>query len=185
MKNGISKQIRHLRKLKNMTLEELSEKSGVALATLSRMENAKMPGTLDSHQKICKALGASIADLYRELEDETKTVENVPREERTEHFIHANNAKYELLVLKTLDKKIMPLMMKIGPGGTTQEERNKQGVEKFIYVMNGTLEVLVSEKKYLLKTGDSLYFEASLSHKFTNSSNTETEAICIISPPAL
>ncbi|MBU0684005.1 MAG: cupin domain-containing protein [Candidatus Omnitrophota bacterium] len=181
----LGNRIHELRKLKNMTLEELSEKSGVALATLSRMENNKMPGTLNSHQKICKALGASLAELYRELEDETKTVENVPQNERTEHFISANNTKYELLVLKSLDKKIMPLMIKIGPGGTTQEERNKQGVEKFVYLIKGHLEISVGEKTYALSPGDSLYFEASLLHKFSNNSKLDTEAICIVSPPAL
>ena len=90
----IGKRIHQLRKEKDMTLEELSEKSGVALATLSRMENNKMTGTLKSHNSICKALGASIAELYKEAEDESKTVEAVPRGKRTEHFVHAKKAKY-------------------------------------------------------------------------------------------
>ena len=59
----IGKRIRQLRKERNMTLEDLSKKCGVALATLSRMENDKMTGTLDSHNRICKALGASITEL--------------------------------------------------------------------------------------------------------------------------
>jgi len=185
MKTGIGKRIRQLRKEKDITLEELSQKSGVALATLSRMENDKMPGTLNSHQKICKALGASITELYRELEDEVKTVEAVPKEQRTEHFVHARKATYELLVTKTLNKKIMPLMIKIGSDGATQEETNKPGVEKFIYMIKGALDVLVGEQLYVLKHGDSLYFDASLPHTFSNRTKAEAEAICIISPPAL
>jgi len=120
----IGKQLRKLRKEKDITLDELSKKSGVALATLSRMENNKMAGTLSSHNKICKALNISIADLYRELEDETKTVDAVSKADRTEHFVHARKAKYELLVTKTLDKKIMPLIVKISVGGSTQKQQN-------------------------------------------------------------
>ena len=181
----IGKRIHILRKEKDMTLEELSQKSGVALATLSRMENNKMTGTLNSHNKICKALGVSIAELYRELEDSSKVVEAVPRRKRTEHFIHTKKAKYELLVTKTLDKKIMPLAMKIGARGETQREQNKPGVEKFIYVMNGALEALIGNETYSLKRGDSLYFDASLPHTFKNKTKAEAEAICIISPPTL
>ncbi len=181
----IGKRMRLLRKEKDITLEELSEKSGVALATLSRMENNKMAGTLASHNKICKALGVSISELYRELEDETKTVEAVPKYKRTEHFIHARKAKYELLVTKTLDKKIMPLMMKLASGGKTQKEQNKPGVEKFIYMIAGTLEAIVGNETHTLKRGDSLYFDASLPHVFKNNAKTEAEAMCIISPPAL
>ena len=181
----IGKRMRGLRKTKNMTLEELSEKSGVALATLSRMENNKMTGTLESHNSICKALGVSIADLYREIEDESKTVESVPKRKRTEHFIHAHKARYEMLVTKPFDKKIMPLAMRVSSGGDTQEEQNKPGVEKFIYMVSGSLEALIGTQKYLLKRGDSLYFDASLPHSFKNTSKQDAEAICIISPPAL
>ncbi len=181
----IGKMIRKLRKEKDMTLEELSEKSGVALATLSRMENGKMTGTLDSHNRICRALNVSIAALYREIEDESKTVEAVPRKKRTEHFIHARKAKYELLVTKAMDKKLMPLMMIISPGGETQKEENKSGVEKFVYLMSGSIEAIIGGEKHSLKRGDSLYFDASLPHSFKNSGKTEAEAICIVSPPAL
>jgi transcriptional regulator with XRE-family HTH domain len=181
----IGKRMHILRKEKDLTLEELSKKSGVALATLSRMENDKMTGTLSSHTRICKALGISIAALYRELEDETKTVEKVPQRKRTEHFIHARKAKYELLVTKTSGKKIMPLIMNIGAGGATQKEQNKPGVEKFIYVLAGTLEASVGGVAYTLKRGDSLYFDASLPHTFKNKLKVNAEAMCIISPPAL
>ncbi|MBU1083701.1 MAG: XRE family transcriptional regulator [Candidatus Omnitrophota bacterium] len=181
----IGKRLRELRKKKDITLEELSEKSGVALATLSRMENDKMPGTIKSHLSICKVLGVSIAELYRELEEDTKTSESIPKEGRTEHFVHAKQATYELLVSKTLDKKIMPLMMKIAPGGETQKEQNPPGIEKFVYVIKGVFEAVAGKNKYSLKPGDSLYFDASLPHYFKNSGKTPAEAICVISPPAL
>ena len=181
----IGKRMRELRKEKDITLEDLSKKSGVALATLSRMENNKMTGTLPSHTKICKALGVSLVELYRELEDEAKVVEAVSKKRRTEHFVHARKARYELLVTKTLDKKIMPLMIKIGEGGETQKEKNKPGVEKFVYVTAGAIEATVGGEVHSLKHGDSLYFDASLEHSFKNGSKTEAEAICIISPPAL
>ncbi|MFQ5953327.1 MAG: helix-turn-helix domain-containing protein [Candidatus Omnitrophota bacterium] len=181
----IGKRLRELRKEKNMTLEDLSKKSGVALATLSRIENNRMTGTLASHNRLCKALGASLVDLYGKLEEEAKVVETVPKRKRTEHFVHARKAKYELLVTKTLDKKIMPLMIKIGSGGETQKEQNKPGVEKFIYVQAGAIEATIGGLTYDLKHGDSLYFDASLAHSFKNKAKTEAEAICIISPPAL
>ena len=185
IQNNNGSDIKKLRKEKDITLEELSKKSGVALATLSRMENNKMPGTVTSHNKICKALNVSIAELYKELENESKTIESVQKDNRTEHFVHAKKAKYELLVTKTLDKKIMPLMIKLGENGKTQPEQNKPGVEKFIYMISGSLEATIGNDKYDLKQGDSLYFDASLPHSFKNTVKKATEAICIISPPAL
>ncbi|MBD3296176.1 MAG: cupin domain-containing protein [Candidatus Omnitrophica bacterium] len=181
----IGKRLRDLRKEKGMTLNELSRKSGVALATLSRMENDKMTGTIQAHSSICKALGVSITELYKELENEQKTVDPLPGKERTEHYVHANKASYELLVSKAPGKKLMPLMMKIDSGGATQNEQNRPGMEKFVYVITGTLEASVGDKNYTLKPGDSLYFDASLPHTFNNRTKKRAEAICIVTPPAI
>ncbi len=177
----IGQKIRDLRKEKNITLDELSRKSNVALATLSRMENDKMRGTIKSHLSICKALGVSISELYREFEADLKIAETVSKHRRTEHFVHSRKAMYELLVTKTLDKKMMPLILKITPGGETQKEINSPLVEKFVYVITGSLEASVGEKIYLLHSEDSLYFDASLPHSFKNTSATETaEALSIM-----
>ncbi len=177
----IGEKIRELRKEKNITLDALSKKSNVALATLSRMENGKMRGTIKSHLSICKALGVSVSELYREFEDDLKTTEIVQKHRRTEHFVHSRKAMYELLVTKTLDKKMMPLILKITPGGETQKEINSPLVEKFLYVTTGSLEASVGEKTYQLQSEDSLYFDASLPHSFKNTSTTvAAEALCVM-----
>ncbi len=178
----IGKRIRELRKEKKMTLEELSTKSGVALATLSRMENGRMAGTMDSHERICKALNTSLAELYRKVEDESKTVEAVTRTERIEHFSRGGAVKYELLVPKASDKKLRPLIISLSGGGETQEEQDRPGKEKFLYLLAGALEVSIGKKLFSLKCGDSLYFDASLPHTFKNRTKKAAEALCVISP---
>jgi len=94
---NIGEKIHKLRKEKNMTLLELSEKSGVALATLSRMENGRMTGTVESHVNICKALDVSIADIYKDLPGSPEKVEVQTREDGTEVFIHNKRASSEML----------------------------------------------------------------------------------------
>jgi transcriptional regulator with XRE-family HTH domain len=178
----IGKRLKALRKEREITLGELSKKTGVALATLSRMENDLMPGTLKSHMAICKVLGVSITDLYRELEDESKTLESVSRTERPQHLSQGHKIKYELLVTRAMDKKLLPVLMHISPGGRTQNEQDKPGVEKFVYVMKGAMEAVVGDKKYTLKQGDSLYFDASVPHKFSGAAKSGAEAITVTSP---
>lgn len=179
----VGSKIRKLRKERNMTLDELSQKSGVALATLSRIENNKMSGTMHSHLNICKALKVSISELYKELEKEDKTIESVTNKDRAEHYRHSKKSSFELLVTKVTEKKILPLLLRLEPGGETSEENNSPGIEKFIYVIAGSIQAFIDTKLYELKSGDSLYFDASLGHRFKNVSEEETKAICVISPP--
>jgi len=181
----IGTKIRELRKQRNLTLDELSEKSGVALATLSRIENNKMKGTLASHQNICKALNISIAEMYQTLENQNKTVESVPLRKRAEHVSGSKKSSFELLVAKAVGKKILPLLLTIEADGQTQEENNSPGVEKFVYILSGSVNASVGDNSYELRPGDSLYFDASLPHIFRNKNAKKAEAICVIAPPEI
>lgn len=177
--------IHKLRKSKKMTLLELSNESGVALATLSRMENGKMTGTLESHMNICKALEINLPDLYKDLSASKKTIELRPRTARTDVFVHDNKAASEMLASNFMNKKMMPILVKIGKAGRTHGEETKSGVERFIYVLDGKIEANIGDNKYDLVKGDSLYFESSLPHYFRNTGTGETRFISVTTPPAL
>ena len=177
--------INRLRKERKLTLVELSEKSGVAVATLSRIENARMTGTLDSHMAICNALQIALPDLYNDLSLSKKTVEVQTKAARTEVFVHDKKTTSEMLAANVLNKKMMPTMIKISRGGFTHKEETKVGVEKFIYILDGKVGAFVGKEKYDMAKGDTLYFESSLPHHFKNIGTGEARLICVISPPAL
>jgi len=175
--------IHRLRKEKKMTLLELSAKSGVALATLSRVENGKMTGTLESHMRICEALETTLPEFYRDLALSKKQVEVQTKRSRTDVFIHDKSAASEMLASKILNKKMMPMLIKINKGGATHEEETKPGVEKFIYILDGRIEAFIGEEKYNLTKGDTLYFESSIPHHFKNTCAGESRLLCVTSPP--
>ena len=61
--------LRKLRIDRAMTLQQLSKKSGVQIATLSRMEHDKAQGTVNNYNKISKAYGMKLSDLFKEIEE--------------------------------------------------------------------------------------------------------------------
>jgi len=181
----MGKIIQGLRKEKKMTLLELSEKSGVALATLSRIENSKMTGTLQSHINICKALETDITELYKDLSLSKKKVEMQSRKARLDVFFHSKNASSEILISKDANKKMLPLIIKIAKGGSTHKEATKAGIEKFIYIASGRIEANIGDEKYHLTKGDTLYFESSAPHYFKNTGPGEASLICVVCPPLI
>ena len=180
----IGKKLRILRKNRKMTLKELSEKSGVQIATLSRIEHDIMTGTLDSHMSICKALGISLSEFYREIEEEQKTVAVSKRSEEHQSFVHQKKSTTEILTSKIMGRKMMPLLMRIQSGGESHKEENKVGTEKFIYILDGKIEARIGKEIYSLSKGDSIYFDASLAHVFKNISKGGASVLCILTPPA-
>jgi transcriptional regulator with XRE-family HTH domain len=175
--------IHRLRKERKMTLLELSQKSGVAMATLSRTENSRTNGTLKSHMDICKALEIDITELYKDLSLSKKAVEMRSKKTRMDISFHSKNASSEMLIANALNKKMTPLIIKVNKGGSTRKEATKIGIEKFIYIASGRIEANIGEEKYNLAKGDTLYFEASAPHYFKNTGLGEASLICVVCPP--
>ena len=177
--------IHRLRKEKKMTLVELAEKSGVALATLSRVENGRMTGTLSSHMKICKALEIDIIELYKDLSLSKKAVEIRSRKAQLEVSFHSKNVSSQMLIQNAMNKKMTPFMIKINKGGSTHKEATKSGVEKFIYIAAGKIEAVIGEEKYHLVKGETLYFDSSAPHYFKNTGLGDASLVCVVCPPLI
>ncbi len=181
----IGTKIKEVRKLQKMKLYELAEKSGVQIATLSRMEHGKMTGTLESHMSIARALGVDITELYKDIIREDAEVEIKKPSKHQEVFVHSDQSSYEILTNKVLSKKMMPIMLKIEPHGKSNKEQNQIGTEKFVYVREGKIIIHIGEEAYALSKDNSMYFNAGLEHYFENPGAGVAKVVCVITPVAL
>jgi len=167
-----------------MTLKELSEKSNVQVATLSRMEHDKMTGTLESHMAICKALGIPLSDFYREIENDRKDVTLISKALKIAPVtFRQKSAVRELLATKLSEKKIMPVLLRLNKDAEFQEEKFPVGTEKFLYALEGKIRLKIGNNDYSLQKGDSIYFDASLPHKIQNMARIESLILYVTSPP--
>jgi transcriptional regulator with XRE-family HTH domain len=183
----IGNKVHELRKARKMSLTELAEKTGIQIATLSRIEHMKMTGTLQSHMLIAKALGIELTDLYKDLSGPTPPIETVPTESSppTERFTYNDKASYEILANHVLSKKMMPVMLKIEPGGSTHTEQNPPGAERFVLALEGTAELILKDKIFTLTKNHSLYFDASLPHSFRNTGSETALLLSVATPVTL
>ncbi len=183
----IGNKIKKLRQEKNMTLEELSSLSKVAVATLSRIENGKMTGTLDSHVNIAGALGIPLGQLYQDINTSSKgeRVEVKSAHNAKEIFVHGKNTVFEMLTKYSFSKNMMPVLATLKKNTSSPTEQLKSGAEKFIYVLTGAITLEIDNQSYPLKKGDSIYFDASVSHVCKNKTHARAQYLMITSPPAL
>lgn len=180
----IGKKLKEVRKSKGMTLVELSEKSGVQVATLSRMENLKMTGTVDSHMAIAKALGIDVIQLYADIIHENKKIDVTNHTSQKDLFIHSERASFEILTTNVLKKKMMPTLLTLATGGKTNIEQNKIGTEKFVLVIEGIVNIVIGEESYSLSKGHSIYFDAAIKHYFKNDASSGAKILIISTPVA-
>lgn len=182
----LANKLRRLRKSKGLTLQELAKKSNLGIATLSRLEKGHQTGTMKTHQKICEALGIDLVDLYKDIEPyDEGAIAVSPESEEIETFLYDDKASSVILTPNALRKNMLPVLLTLEPDGKTHLEKNPKGTEKFLFCLEGEIELAIGEKNFQLKKGSVLYFKSSLSHQFKNVGKTKARCLCISSPAAL
>jgi transcriptional regulator with XRE-family HTH domain len=182
---GLGERIKQLRKTKGLTLVEVARKTGIDQATLSRIENEKMTGTLDSHMRIAGALGLGLPDLYQVAISKASESKDEKVRQKVETFSHSSGAVAELLTAGVLQKKMMPILLRIKGKGRTETEEFSPLAERFIYQLKGKVELHIDGQAKLLSAGDTLYFNAGRQHHFANPLSTESQTLSVMTPTSL
>ena len=180
--NELGERIRNIRRQKKTTLIELSKITGVAQATLSRMETGLMVGTVKSHQKIAEALGVSLAELYGGIDTRYERIGHQTASSERKIFAKTDQMKCELLTQEISKKKITPLLITLASHGKSGMEQLERGVEKLLFVLEGTIAIKLEEKEYTLNPYDTLYFDASIPHQLSNPGGKQAKIFCAVSP---
>ena len=111
----------------------------------------------------------------------------VHQEESKRNPITVRSAKVrcELLTHDAMKKKITPFLMTLEPKAETDADKTELGVEKFYFVLEGEVTVKIEKKEFVLKEGETLYFDASLSHQIGNRGAKKARIFYAVSPPTL
>ena len=184
----VGARLRALRNTQRVTLVQLAERTGVDIGTISRIETGRMTGTLECHLMLANALGVKVTDLYSGIEEARvkDAVTFTPPSWRGDVYVHkAGRASFTLLTSDVLKKKLMPVLLTIEPGGATQQEEAKVGTEQFLYMLDGALEARLGGRVHALTKGSSLYFDASIPHRFVNPGARAATCLSVVTPPVL
>ena len=182
---GLGDRIRVLRKERRLTLVEVARRTGIDQATLSRIETGVMTGTLNSHMKIAGVLGIPLPRLYEKVVNRGLEEKERRFREKLGSFSHSSGAVAELLTTSILQKKMLPILLKLQAHGRTEVEEFSAGAERFVYVIRGRVETHIGAERRTLAAGEGLYFEASKPHHFRNTLKTESWCLSVVTPASL
>ena len=79
----------------------------------------------------------------------------------------------------------MPVRLKMQGLSHTATEELPLSTERFIYVVDGALQIAIKHETYDLAKGESLYINAALPHHFINRQKKPAICLVITTPPVL
>ncbi len=187
----VGQKIRTLRKLKKMTAKKLALDAGISVGMLSLLENGSTSGSVETLRKIAKVLNTTLAHIF--TDDEAVVEDNSLDSEST--YVVRKNARKKIsfpdplykceLLTPNLQGELEFILVELEPGRITDEVLpHTQGGEECDYVLEGTIEVLLDQKKFVLSEGDSVRFNPETPHKIENKSSKKARYISVITPPS-
>lgn len=175
-RKDIINRIRGCRIERGLTQTDLAEKCNVSKSLISKVEANKASLHLDLLLDIASALNVTVSELLDEYPAKKKAM--VVREKDRKKWVAGVPGKigYKYYRLATpIDSKVDSFFLVIGPeAGKSQRFVMHEGRE-FVYVLEGKTKLVFRDEAYLLKAGDTAFFDSSEGHKLIP---VETTGLC-------
>ncbi len=158
----IAARVRELRTILEIDADTVAEKIGVTREVYDQYENGSSDIPVGKLYSIANELHVDPTVLL--LGDEPRMVDYT--------LIRGGNGleverfagyKFTSLAYNYIDREMEPMIVTLAPTDETPKLVTHEGQE-FNYVLEGTVAVNLGDKEYVLREGDSIYFNPSIPH---------------------
>ena len=166
-RNNIGRALQRLRKNNNLTLAAVSAKTGVAISTLSKIENNQSSPNFDVLTRLADGLGLDLLALLGEsfytfahgARTITRANEGVSYETPL--------GTYEALSGEIAMKALQPAVVRVPAGRSEPAAMSTHAGEEIIYILCGTVRFYMEPySPTVLEPGDSVHFDSLMQHGF-------------------
>ncbi len=172
----VGNRIKSIRKRKGLTLQDLSEKSGMSATAISAIERNVSSPTVNTLASIGKALGESLSSLLGETEI-SHVVTRANGRERPATL--ARSADLQSLAAGVPGQRFLPMIGILAPGATSGDGLINHRGDDFLFVVKGSLDVESNGEAIRLGEGDSLYVRENTPYRWANAAAGETQVILV------
>ncbi len=165
----VGEKIKLLRETKGIGIDELADRSGLAVEQVERIEsNIDLP-SLAPLIKIARVLGVRLGTF---LDDQDELGPVVCRQKEVSDTISfSNNAihsrkhmEYHSLSKSKADRHMEPFIIDVAESSDNEFILSSHEGEEFIIIMQGVMEINYGKYTYVLEEGDSIYYDSIVPH---------------------
>ena len=166
----VGEKIKSLRENKGILIEELAERSGLAIEQIERIENNIDLPSLAPLIKIARVLGVRLG-TFLDDQDETGPVVSRKMEatdtisfSKQRHPFAQTHAVSFTVQVKSRTAIWSRFIIDVAPTQDSDFVLSSHEGEEFIMVMEGVMEISYGKSTYLLEEGDSIYYDSIVPH---------------------
>lgn len=172
--------IRRLRQELGLTLEDLSSRSGVSRAMLSKVERAEKSPSLSIAVGIATGLDVSLSSLLGSQPDGAKV--RIARLGERITYVDPDTGFERSVLSPAHDETGVEILLHVIPPGQSSGilPAYTTPTEKYIIVHSGELMVEIGDETYLIQTGDTFHFELNTPYILRNAGDIVCQYYVVI-----
>jgi transcriptional regulator with XRE-family HTH domain len=178
---SIAGNIKALRQNKKMSLDELSRLTGLTKGYLSKIERSYKAPPLSTLNKIALTMDVDVTFFLKENAEEVRDTKlTIVRKGERKKVVTKGSLygyEYEALAYNKPGKNMEPFIISPALDG---EATFQHDGEEFMYVLEGRHEFTYNGEKYILKSGDSIYFDSRIPHSGRSLGDKKAKILTII-----
>jgi transcriptional regulator with XRE-family HTH domain len=177
--------VRRLRRQRGWTLAELSEKTGLAASTLSKVENNQISLTYHNLANLAAGMGIDLADFFAPETMGTGEVRQIVCR-RGEGRVHESaNYAHEYLCAELPGRRMVPFCTRVKARSLEEfGEFIAHPGDEFLHVLEGVVDFYIADKEPIrLRPGDSFYFDGRANHAAISVGRGDALLLTVISSP--
>ena len=184
----LGEKIRKLRKRRGMTLQGVSDISGLSKSLLSQIENETSAPPIPTLVRIARSLGVTIGYFFQDT-DNRQQLSVVRENDRRETVRLPHNRpkqsgyRYFSLANPVINQHMEPFWVRFESRAESSGTFYQHPGEEFLYVHEGRLEFKTEGDSIVLTPGDSLYFKSGIPHMVQNVGEEPAYAVAVIYTP--
>ncbi len=186
----VGAKIKRLRETKNLSLEEISERSGLTVEQIQSIETDQNLPSLGPLIKIARALGVRLGTFMDDNDAIGPIVTRAKDREADSSISFSNGAtdarkhmEYHPLAQQKAGRHMEPFVIDINPEETPNFQLSDHEGEEFIYVMQGEVEIVYGKETYNLKEGDSIFYDSIVKHHVHGAPGKSAKILAVVYIP--
>lgn len=180
----IGVRLKHARMTAGLRLRDVAGRAGCSESLLSKVENEKAVPSLNVLRRISEALGMTLGQLFAGSNEPDRMVFKAGERPifATDSPRGGAGLRLERLIPYGHGHLLQGNIHIVARGGGSEGTVEHSG-EEAGYVLEGKIELIVGDRKYILEMGDSFCFRSELAHGYRNIGDGEARILFISTPP--
>ena len=160
----VSENIKRIRQEKNLSLGDLAKLSDVSKSMLAQIERGEGNPTLSTLWKIANGMQVSFNTLIAQ----PKLPYKVTKLAEIDPILDMNGELKNYSLFSDIENNFSIYQIEVGKEISWISEAHLHGTAEFITIIQGTLEIKLEDKTFILKKGENLWFKADVLHSYRN-----------------